>query len=102
DRVEAHARDAACRELLENALEIRTSMWMAHVDVDLLLGERRPQQAARAVPEGDRRKGQGRPRPVYREQILGRGAMRKNAVVRQEHAVVRASRSAGAVIDELR
>src|SRR5690606_41161374 len=84
DSVETDARDAARRKGLENMLEIRAPLRMAHVDVDLLLGERRPQQAASAVRESDRREGEGGPRPVYRKQIVRRGALWKDAVVGQE------------------
>ena len=64
----------------------RMPFGMAHVDVDLLGRERRPEDPSRAIRERHGRERQAGPGAVDGEQVLLRGAVREYAVERQEHA----------------
>ena len=102
DRVEPDHLDAVRAERPQNVLEVLDAARMGDVDVDLLGRERRPEYSARAILERQRRERQARPRPIDREQVALRSAVRKHAVERQEHPRERASSAVLGKVQELR
>src|SRR5688572_20585028 len=82
--VEPYHFDPVRAERAQDLLEIFAAARMRDVDVDLLRRERGPEYSARAIAQRECRKRQARPRPIDREQVALRSAVRKYAVQCQE------------------
>lgn len=75
-------------EALEDRTEILCSLWVCHIDINLLGSERSPKQTLLTVRKGDARKWQAWTRPVDPQQLRFVRSLRKHAVKGQEQTRV--------------
>src|SRR5215468_5113940 len=87
---------------VQDAEQVLPGDLLPDVDVDLLRGERGPDQALAAVGEGIRSERQPWPRPVQAQQVLLPGAPGEDGPEGEEHPVAGRVRPLGKPVSELR
>src|SRR6185369_14222394 len=100
--IQANRVDASRLKLIQNLLQIASAHGIVNVNIDLLRRECRPQQALRSIFKLQPGKRQGWARPINLEQVRFSRAVRKHAVIRQEHSRIGGLVSTLLKISELR
>jgi len=101
-RIQPHLGDPCGGQLVQDAEQVVPGELLPDVDVDLLRGERGPDQALAAVGESIDGERQPRPRPVQAHQIILPGTPGEDRSEGEEHPVAGRSRALGKPVGELR